>query len=451
MANFDKFFKVQDDWTELEQDYKQLEMHHKVYRSKLEEVIKLRKKCFDGIKHQKYRLTAFHNSVNNLNEVNHVGDTPEEQKQKYEMKIEERKMQISEMEGYLPRESGPYLKLILGNVNVTILDKEAKYQYKNQYEQFKLIVMLLGSMMALASLCLDFRIIDICLMFLCVWYYCTLTIQESILRVNGSSISGWWRAHHFITTVAAGILLIWPDGNCFRSFRQQYLYFCIYVGLVSYMQCYYQSGCLYRLRSLGLHENDMDITVDGFQSWMWKSLTFLLPFLTVGYAWQLYHSYTLYFLSFCEDAEWQVITLSILFAILGIGNISATSMTIMKKIRDSKKIMIGELAGWKLNMTHLHKYISMKKSKSNTATTKTITPIEDISIKKSKSNTATTKTIVPIEEDSMINGDLEWKIRAGMDDSIVSDCSELESNAVNEESISNDLKVETDVTKGKDV
>merc|ERR1712088_1057340 len=99
----------------------------------------------------KYRLTSFENSVNNLNEVNHVGDTSEEQKQKYEILMLERKMQISEMEGYLPRESGPYLKLILGNVNVTMLDKEAKYQYKNQYEQFKLIVMLLGSMMAFAS------------------------------------------------------------------------------------------------------------------------------------------------------------------------------------------------------------------------------------------------------------------------------------------------------------
>ena len=48
------------------------------------------------------------------------------------------------MEDYLPRESGQYLKIILGSVNVSILDKEAKYQYKEQYEQFKLSVMLLG-------------------------------------------------------------------------------------------------------------------------------------------------------------------------------------------------------------------------------------------------------------------------------------------------------------------
>ena len=48
------------------------------------------------------------------------------------------------MEDYLPRPSGRYLKTILGSVNMSILDKEAKYQYKEQYEQFKLIVMLIG-------------------------------------------------------------------------------------------------------------------------------------------------------------------------------------------------------------------------------------------------------------------------------------------------------------------
>lgn len=36
------------------------------------------------------------------------------------------------------------------------------------------------------------RFIDSIANFLMVWYYCTLTIRESILRVNGSKIKGWW-------------------------------------------------------------------------------------------------------------------------------------------------------------------------------------------------------------------------------------------------------------------
>ena len=43
----------------------------------------------------------------------------------------------------------------------------------------------------------------------------------------------------------------------------------MYLGFLQYLQFTYQKGCLYRLRSLG-ERNDMDITIDGFHSWMWK-------------------------------------------------------------------------------------------------------------------------------------------------------------------------------------
>ena len=121
----------------------------------------------------------------------------------------------------------------------------------------------------------------------------------------------------------------------------------IYIGLVSYIQFYYQRGCLYRLRCLGLRDNEMDITVEGFQHWIWKELSFLLPFLCVGYIWQLYHSYTLYILSLTDDSEWHVFALSVLFAILGVGNIIATILTITKKIRDR------EVAKLKLKLAYL--------------------------------------------------------------------------------------------------
>ena len=49
-----------------------------------------------------------------------------------------------QLDGNLPKESGKYLKVILGNINVSILDKAAKYDYKDEYERFKLIVNLVG-------------------------------------------------------------------------------------------------------------------------------------------------------------------------------------------------------------------------------------------------------------------------------------------------------------------
>jgi hypothetical protein len=38
------------------------------------------------------------------------------------------------------------------------------------------------------NLFLNYRVLDSIYMFLIVWYYCTLTIRESILKVNGSRI-----------------------------------------------------------------------------------------------------------------------------------------------------------------------------------------------------------------------------------------------------------------------
>ena len=49
-----------------------------------------------------------------------------------------RKAQLYEMESILPKPSGRYLKIILGNINVSILDKNEKFRYKDEYEKFKL-------------------------------------------------------------------------------------------------------------------------------------------------------------------------------------------------------------------------------------------------------------------------------------------------------------------------
>jgi hypothetical protein len=182
---------------------------------------------------------------------------------------------------------------------------------------------------------LNIRLLDILFMFLIVWYYCTLTIRESILIVNGSRIKGWWRMHHFVSCVVGGVLLVWPDGPVYREFRDQHMLFNVYVAFLQYLQYVYQKGCLYRLRSLG-ERKEMDITIDGFHSWMWKGLGFLIPFLYIGYMTQLYNSYTLYQLSFHPLAGWQVPALSGLFFLLGAGNILTTSMTLPAKFSDSK-------------------------------------------------------------------------------------------------------------------
>lgn len=150
--------------------------------------------------------------------------------------------------------------------------------------------------------------------------------------MNGSRIKGWWRAHHFISTICAGVLLIWPQGETWQLFRHQFMYFNAYISMVQYLQFRYQKGVLYRLKALG-ERHDMDITIEGFHSWMFRGLSFLLPFLFVGYFFQAYNSYKLYQLSFHPEAPWHVSVLCILFFALFVGNAVTTSLVIPEKIR----------------------------------------------------------------------------------------------------------------------
>lgn len=183
---------------------------------------------------------------------------------------------------------------------------------------------------------LIFRALELAFIFLLVWYYCTLTIRESILKVNGSRIKGWWRVHHFISTVCAGVLLIWPQGEPWQLFRNQFMYFNTYISMVQYLQFRYQRGVLYRLKALG-ERHGMDITIEGFHSWMWRGLSFLLPFLFCGYIFQAYNAYILYKISSHADATWQVSVLSLLFFLLFVGNTVTTLLVIPEKIRERVK------------------------------------------------------------------------------------------------------------------
>lgn len=318
------------DWADLSSEYADLELLHKLYQEKLSELLSLQKKCVSGVNHQKYRIKA----VQKL--LEHVSDGEGEvraEKDELCKDILRRRAQLAQMEDVLPRPSGRYLKIILGNVNVSILDKSERFQYKDQYEQFKLVVTLISCALSFTNLFAHWNVLQLVFYFLCVWYYCTLTIRESILRVNGSRIKGWWRLHHFISTVVSGVLLVWPDGEPHRLFRGNLLFFSFYLTFVQYLQFTYQRGCLYRLRSLG-QRDEMDITLDGFHSWMWKGLGFLLPILFISYAWMIYNAYVLFQLSHRFDATWHVLALALLFFVLGSGNLLTTSMIIPKKLRD---------------------------------------------------------------------------------------------------------------------
>lgn len=320
---------VFDEWEELGGEYKELEVASKEYQEKLDELDGYQKKCEKSITHQRYRMGIISKNLQKLKKAGGDASKIEE----LENSILKRTAQLFQSEQTLPKENGIYLKIIVGNVNVSILNREEKFKYKDEYEKFKLILSIIGFVMAVLNLATRFRPLELSYIFLLVWYYCTLTIRESILKVNGSRIKGWWRFHHFFSTAAAAILLIWPDTDTWGAFRNQFMWFNAYISVVQYLQFRYQRGQLYRLKALGERHN-MDITIEGFHSWMWRGLSFLLPFLFLGYVFQLYNAYVLYKLSFVPNATWHVPVLSLMFLILFVGNVTTTIMVIPNKLRE---------------------------------------------------------------------------------------------------------------------
>ncbi|MEJ1272645.1 transmembrane protein 120A [Cricetulus griseus] len=291
-------------WEDLQQDFQGIQETHRLYRLKLEELTKLQDNCTNSITRQKKRLQELALVLKRCRPS--LSCESAEAAQDLENQMKERQGLFFDMEAYLPKKNGLYLSLVLGNVNVTLLSKQAK-------------------------------VTDAAFNFLLVWYYCTLTIRESILINNGSRIKGWWVFHHYVSTFLSGVMLTWPDGLMYQKFRNQFLSFSMYQSFVQFLQYYYQSGCLYRLRALG-ERHTMDLTVEGFQSWMWRGLTFLLPFLFFGHFWQLFNALTLFNLARDPECkEWQVLMCGFPFLLLFLGNFFTTLRVVHQKFHSQQQ------------------------------------------------------------------------------------------------------------------
>lgn len=334
-----------EEWQELTENYKNLETSNKTYQEKLADLAHYQKECVKQIQHQKYRISVFTKLIKNQKD---------EKIDEFKEELLKREVQLDEIQQTLPKENELYLKVILGNVNVSILSREDKLKYKSEYEKFKLVLSVVVFVLAISNLLVVNRALERIQLFVLVWYYSTLTIRESILKINGSRIKGWWRLHHFISAVAAAVLLIWPEGPAWQEFRAPFMWFNAYLSVVQYLQFRYQQGVLYRLKAMGKKQH-MDITIEGFHYWMWKGLSFLFPFLFSVYAIELYLAMKLYVLRKTEGASWHVAALSVIFLILALGNITTAVMIIPNKFKRNVKLK------WQILSQRLHSWRSTEK------------------------------------------------------------------------------------------
>lgn len=313
------------------EDFRALERRHAAYAVLIDKVKEEQAQCTKAVKHNRLFMRLLSDTSSILKKTCSIPEQVYLETVQHDFIRKE--LILRDMEQTLPEQNGLYLSIVLGSVSTSLTTKQDKFNYKNNYERFKIIV---SAISALLSFMLFFflqnRIIDSFFHFLLVWYYCTLTIRERILIQNGSRIKGWWRIYHFISTACHGTMLIWPRSLSYDAFRDQFMLFSFYLNIVHCVQYHYQTGCMYKLRALG-QRPVMDITVDGYMSWMSRHLAFLLPFLIIAYAFQAYNAYVLYYISqkdFCH--EWQVLVVSMIFALLSTGNILTTCHVIRQKL-----------------------------------------------------------------------------------------------------------------------
>ncbi|XP_071038328.1 ion channel TACAN isoform X3 [Parasteatoda tepidariorum] len=299
--NIENLLALKKEWDLLTKEYGDLEVHEKQYEKAVEDLGKCQNACSKSLAHQWYRLKQI------SEEIKKCGATSKEEIDLIEslkQEIELRKVQLDDIQSNLPRSNGLYLRIILGGVNVTIVNKEDSKKYKEEYERFKVTVTIIILILSAQSILFSYR------------------------------IKGWWRVNHFITCIQAGVIIVWPDGVMYDQFRKQFTLYTCYTSILQFLQFNYQQGCLYRLRALG-ERHKMDITIEGFHSWMWRGLTFLLPFLYFGYIFQLYNAYTLFNLSKDEQCvEWQVFVSAVIFFMLFVGNTLTTSRVLHQKLTE---------------------------------------------------------------------------------------------------------------------
>lgn len=319
-------------------------------QNKLKADLKIQLKQYNRLK-DRFKNSKQHD-INESHESN-VNSNDEDQKQLEQLEIISKN--ISEIKDKMPKGNNFYLSLIVGSeLNVVLPGNKARRLYKIEYEKFKFNINVIMMVYTLFLLYLNnsldsdensrqsiyFKPIFLTLIrldcYLALWYYCTLTVRESILIANGSKIKGWWIAHHYLSILICGLVITIPN-QTENNYCFGFLLYMFYNSFVSLLQFTYQKSALYGLTATGKVDKfqDLLVTTDiGLTATVAKfmSLTKLLPFLFSAYLFQFYNSFKLIKISWIEFSKfknseeqddsfcWQLPFIGLVFMVLAVGN-----------------------------------------------------------------------------------------------------------------------------------
>lgn len=224
------------------------------------------------------------------------------------------------------------LRFVLGNhLTYKLLTTKDQVAYKKEYEQFK-ITLTIGHLILSALGLILFKkpspFFDGLVPLYSTIGYWSMIGREAVLKMNGSNIRGWWLAHHLISMILSGIMIIWDKKHSgYPQLRSALFLFYLYIGSVQVLQYRYQMNRLYALRSLS-RVNPMETTNELSQNLINHDLLFLLPFLLVAYLAEFYLAHLIWSLRSGPVC----LTISALYFTLATGNTLTTCYTYHKKL-----------------------------------------------------------------------------------------------------------------------
>lgn len=242
-----------------------------------------------------------------------------------------------------------------GQLTYYLLGAQARLAYKHNYELFKIratLGHLVASALALAGTAGaradaaslgTLALVDGLLACYSAVAYWMMLGRESVLRMNGSNIRGWWFLHHGLGMAMSGMLVVMHKDAAWHGrgadgtgtalpLRVRMIVFYIYLCLVQYFQFRYQQSRLYALRALS-RISPMETTNELAQNAIHHRLMFLLPWLLAAYAMQF--ALAVSFVRGAARADRCVVGLLLL--VMAVGNCATTLYTIYNKRPASSK------------------------------------------------------------------------------------------------------------------
>lgn len=230
------------------------------------------------------------------------------------------------------------LLFLLGNhLTYKLITPADQLAYKKDYENLKITVTIIHLILSAIGLLLIKKspvFYDGLIPLYSVIAYWIMIGRETVLKMNGSNIRGWWFAHHIISMILCAVMIIWDkrmEGG-YQHIRTSIFSFYLYIGSVQVLQYRYQMNRLYALRSLS-RVDPMETTNELSQNLIHHNLLYLLPCLLVAYVTEFYLAYLIW----SKRNGPASITISFLYFTLATGNTLTTCYTYYRKIFGNKR------------------------------------------------------------------------------------------------------------------